>query len=226
MLVERVHSGSMDKPFILFCLVGLLMSCTAQTQEVIPTSDLTPEETFEAFLLEQNAQFRDSEQSPLLEKDRKRFVSLNYFPYDDSYRVQASWTPTPDEKPFLMPTSTERTPRYVKAGYFTFEWEDRVVNLSAYKNLELPKGHPYREMLFIPFNDLTNGEESYGGGRYMDVTEPVGSGRIDLDLNLTYHPYCAYNYKYSCPIPPDENMLDIAVRAGVKSGINGEHSDH
>jgi len=211
---------------MLLVLLGLLMSCRGQTQETLPVPELTPEQAFEAFLLEQNEHFRDADESPLMESDRERFVSLNYFPYDLSYRVKAVWTSTPEEKPFLMPTSTERTPRYVKAGYFSFQCEGQTVQLSAYKNLELPKGHPYREMLFIPFNDLTNGEESYGGGRYLDVEEPSDSEQIELDLNLTYHPYCAYNYKYSCPIPPKENVLNLAVYAGVKSGINGELPEH
>lgn len=76
--------------------------------------------------------------------------------------------------------------------------------------------------LFLPFNDLTNGVTTYGGGRYMDVEAPAEDGSVTLDLNLTYHPYCAYNYKYSCPIPPQENMLDVAIEAGVMMGINGE----
>jgi uncharacterized protein (DUF1684 family) len=74
------------------------------------------------------------------------------------------------------------------------------------------------DYLFIPFTDLTNGHGSYGGGRYLDLTiPPAGTTTMVLDFNRAYNPSCAYNVAYSCPVPPPENRLAIAIPAGVKS---------
>jgi uncharacterized protein (DUF1684 family) len=78
----------------------------------------------------------------------------------------------------------------------------------------------YRDYLFLPFADLTNGEETYGGGRYLDLTIPTGN-TILLDFNKAYNPYCAYNPKYSCPLVPKQNRLDIPIIAGVKAFKKG-----
>ncbi len=88
--------------------------------------------------------------------------------------------------------------------------------LLAYQNLDLLKNKPEYRKLFVPFNDYTNGVSSYGGGRYLDIDIPAGDKTI-IDFNFAYNPYCAYHDRWSCPIPPSENNLDIEVEAGVKS---------
>ena len=76
----------------------------------------------------------------------------------------------------------------------------------------------YANYLFLPFNDNTNGKTSYGGGRFIDLEIPeAGSKTIVIDFNKSYNPYCAYNHKYSCPIPPSENNLNVEISAGVKA---------
>ena len=72
----------------------------------------------------------------------------------------------------------------------------------------------YEDYLFIPFNDLTNGNETYDGGRYLDL-KTTSESTIVIDFNKAYNPYCAYNDKYSCPIPPRENDLPIEIKAGI-----------
>lgn len=84
-----------------------------------------------------------------------------------------------------------------------------------YQNLELTKSSQYKDYLFLPFTDLSNGSSSYSGGRYVDMRIPK-SNRTTLDFNKTYNPYCAYNGEYSCPVPPADNHLDTMVEAGVK----------
>ena len=69
--------------------------------------------------------------------------------------------------------------------------------------------------LFVPFGDLTNGSETYPGGRYLEL-ERTATGIYDLDFNRAYHPFCYYNATYDCPYPPRENRLAIPVRAGEK----------
>ena len=87
--------------------------------------------------------------------------------------------------------------------------------MNIYQNLELISKPEYVDYLFVPFTDLTNGKGSYSGGRYIDTRIPPGK-KIVLDFNKAYNPYCAYNGKYSCPIPPEENHLEVEIRAGVK----------
>ncbi len=69
--------------------------------------------------------------------------------------------------------------------------------------------------LFVPFGDRTNGNETYPGGRYLDL-DRTATGIYDLDFNRAYHPYCLFNATYDCPVPPRENRLPVPVRAGEK----------
>ena len=97
---------------------------------------------------------------------------------------------------------------------FTLAGQERT--LSIYQNVRLSQMPQYRDYLFLPFNDLTNGDGSYGGGRYLDLRMPKGD-TIVLDFNKCYNPYCAYNHKYSCPFPPDGQYVPVAIEAGVKA---------
>ena len=90
------------------------------------------------------------------------------------------------------------------------------LKLNIYQNHRLRKMEKYRNHLFLPFTDLTNGEETYGGGRYIDLSIP-DSDTIIIDFNKAYNPYCAYSSTRSCPIPPRENDLDLKVEAGVRT---------
>ena len=162
-----------------------------------------------------NHEFADSIETPLTKKDWAEFTHLDFFPIDLKYRVVARFIRTPDEKPFEMATSTNRKPKYVKYAEAHFEIDGKKFTLSLYQSLRTPKTAGYENMLFLPFKDHTNGFGSYGGGRFMDVEIPDGK-TIVLDFNKAYNPYCAYNHRYSCPIPPEENHLEIAIKAGVK----------
>jgi uncharacterized protein (DUF1684 family) len=103
----------------------------------------------------------------------------------------------------------------VKYGELAFSLNGKEFKLNIYQNLGLINKEGYEDYLFLPFLDETNGIESYGGGRYVDARIPEGATMI-IDFNKAYNPYCAYNHKYSCPIPPKENHLDIKVLAGVR----------
>ena len=166
------------------------------------------------FQKKMNADFKDPEHSPLKDKDRKTFKTLNFFPADTSFSVVAEFVRTPYEMPFEMPTTTDRKPVYVKYGeaYFTLYGKEYKLNL--YQNQELTQDPEYENYLFMPFTDLTNGVTTYSGGRYIDMRIPKGKELI-IDFNKAYNPYCAYNGKYSCPIPPAENHIDMKISAGV-----------
>lgn len=165
---------------------------------------------------EMNADYKDATKSPLKEKDRKEFKGLDFFKFDSTYVVTAKLTRTPDEKPFKMKTTTDRLPNYVKYGVVEFQLEGKPHQLDIFQNLDILDDEEYKDYLFLPFLDNTNGEGSYSGGRYVEGKIPEGN-TIVLDFNTAYNPYCAYNDKYSCPIVPRSNYVDADVKAGVKA---------
>lgn len=180
----------------------------------------TQEEVFsdiEAFQTNLNENFKNPEKSILLKEDFDQFESLEFYPVDLNFRVKAILKRTPNEKPFLMPTTTDRLPLYVKYAtlHFSIHRQDFVLDL--FQNMEPKEG--YEDYLFLPFTDLTSGNGSYGGGRYIDLLKTEGDTLI-LDFNKSYNPYCAYNPSYSCPIPPEQNDLKIRVEAGIKDFSN------
>jgi len=87
----------------------------------------------------------------------------------------------------------------------------------VYQSQDLLKRPGFENYLFVPFTDRTNGHGSYGGGRYLDLRiPPKGATTMPLDFNRAYNPSCAYAPGYSCPVPPAENRLNVAIPAGVQ----------
>ncbi len=168
---------------------------------------------------EMNREYADSATSPLTPEDRAAFVSLSFFPPNADFCVSAVLVLTPDAEPFIMKTSGTKTPTYRQYGVFHFEIKGQLFSLPAYQRVEVLTTDEYADYLFLPFNDLTNGDETYISGRFMDCRIQKDSV-YTLDFNKAYNPYCAYNHKYSCPIPPKENFLNIRVEAGVKDSLH------
>ena len=169
-----------------------------------------------AYQQSENARFRDTLTSPLVKDDIPGFTGLEFYPVDLKYRVEAEFTLTPGAEPFKMPTTTSRLVTYRKYGEARFTLHDREFVLAVYQNQEIMHKEGYEDYLFLPFKDQTNEHGSYGGGRYINLTIPPGN-TIIIDFNKCYNPYCAYNSRYSCPLPPDENHLGIEIPAGVKA---------
>ena len=172
-------------------------------------------QTSEEFQVNLNKKFADSTSSPLKKEDLKIFKNLNFFNIDSKYIVEAKLVRTKKEKVFKMKTSTDRLPEYKKYGELYFKIHGKELKLNVYQNIDLIKKKEYKNYLFLPFTDLTCGNDSYTAGRYIDLRIPK-SDTIIIDFNKAYNPYCAYNYKYSCPIVPAENNLAIEIKAGVK----------
>lgn len=187
--------------FFLFCCVQI----TAFSQEEIIKEIVQYQE-------ELNEKFSNPETSILEPEDFKIFDGLKFYPVNLKYRVEARLVRTPDEKPFLMPTTTSRRPEYVKYGELHFEIDDKPLVLDIFQAMQRSEG--YEDYLFLPFTDGTSGEGSYGGGRYMDICIPQDDTVI-LDFNKSYNPYCVYNDKYSCPLTPRQNHLRVDIEAGV-----------
>ena len=161
----------------------------------------------------------DTTNSILTQEERIHFIGLDYYPVDENFQLIGTFTKSKGKK-FKMPTSTERTPKYRRYGYIDFTFNGEVQRLTVYQNISLSKKPGFTDYLFLPFRDLTSKTSTYGGGRYLDIKIPEGS-EILLDFNLAYNPYCAYSIRYSCPIPPPENTLEISIEAGEK--YSGSH---
>ncbi len=165
---------------------------------------------------EKDQEYRTEDNSPIPDKKKKNFAGLHYFAPDAKYCVEARFEKLTDTTSFIMKTTQVRyQPVYRPYANLFFSIDGKEYQLTAYQNVKLAKQEEYKKYLFIPFNDLTNGMESYGGGRYIDIDIPEGK-TVTLDFNKCYNPYCSYNAKYSCPIPPDENNMQIMIPAGEK----------
>ena len=211
-----MHSQSEMRITLIF-LISIILNAS-----FVHGQDKTEEELFkkahlervEAYRQEMNEKFKDSIRSPLLKEDIEEFVGLEFYDADPGYRVEATFKVNKKQKKFKMKTTTDRRPAYIKYAKTKFVLKGQEYVLNVYKNEGLTKKEGYEDYLFIPFTDLTNGETTYGGGRYIDIRIPNGD-MVEIDLNLAYNPYCAYNYNYSCPIVPLENHLPTRVEAGV-----------
>jgi len=172
------------------------------------------------FQAEKNEEFKNPETSPLPDRYRKDFERLDFFLPDTNYVVRAKFVRTPNAVPFQMPTTTDRKTTEVVYAIAHFNLNGQKHQLEVYQNKELMLDEGYEDYLFLPFTDLTNDEETYGGGRYIDLKIPA-EDFIIIDFNRAYNPSCAYNKKYSCPIVPKVNHLKTKVFAGVKAFDKG-----
>ncbi|MCM4168706.1 hypothetical protein KCTC52924_02398 [Arenibacter antarcticus] len=205
----------------IICLLGCKESKkyhdTQHTSELVANAgELTDVFQFQDKL---NREFKNPETSPLPDRYRKNFTSLDFFVPDSTYRITAKFTRTPEALPFFMPTTTGGKTEELVYAIINFQLNGKEHELEVYQNTELIQQAQYKDYLFLPFSDLTNGEETYGGGRYLDLRIPEGN-TIVLDFNKAYNPYCAYNAKYSCPVVPKQNRLDTHISAGVKTFSN------
>ena len=197
----------------LFLLSVFAFSMAAEAQAFYGATDV------KVFRDGREKEFRNKDESPLKEEDFPIFKGLNYFSVDKKFRVKADFTRTGDEKYFQMPTSSGRTKKYIKFGTLKFNLNGKNYSLNVYQaDAEtLAKFPEYKDLLFVPFKDATNGKLTYGGGRYIDI-KITSDKQVILDFNLAYNPSCAYGSdRYSCPIPPKENFLQVEINAGEKS---------
>ena len=152
-----------------------------------------------------------SAESPVPPEKRASFPPLPYYDIDPSYQVPAALSVAPGEAVLELPTSTGQRRKMRKIGTLSFTLKGQPLTLSAFVDAST---NDVRR-LFVPFGDLTNGTETYPGGRYLDL-DRTATGIYDLDFNRAYHPFCVFNAEYDCPYPPRENRLQIPVRAGER----------
>jgi uncharacterized protein (DUF1684 family) len=162
----------------------------------------------EEFRAEKDEFFKTDRQSPLTREQKREFHGLNYFPENPDLRFEAELEVFPEQQKIAMQTSTGDSAEYTRYARFHFVVDGQTVALTVYTDEE--GGY------FLPFADSQAGKETYGAGRYLEP-DPLPNGRIYVDFNLAYNPYCAYNENWSCPLTPFENRLKVPIRAGEKS---------
>ena len=154
-------------------------------------------------------------QSALGTEQKKAFAGLNYFPYDSAYDVLGEFQATASGKSLTVMLGGDGETRLLPIGRVRFALPAGVAALTAYWI------EGYGGGLFIPFGDASNGATTYGGGRYLydsikgaDLGER--DGKLVMNFNYAYYPSCAYNARWTCPLPPAENQLSFAIPAGEK----------
>ncbi|HEY9001019.1 MAG TPA: DUF1684 domain-containing protein [Mucilaginibacter sp.] len=158
--------------------------------------------------------FLSDTHSPLKKEDLQY---LRFYDADSTFKVTAKEELLSNEQIFIMPVFVGTGRQYVRYAVLKFSLKGQPMQLTVYRNIALSAIPQYKDYLFLPFTDDTNGAETYGGGRYIDLREgDFRNNEIVIDFNKAYNPYCAFSGGYSCPKPPDENHLQIAVKAGEK----------
>ncbi|MGH2620436.1 MAG: DUF1684 domain-containing protein [Anaerolineales bacterium] len=160
----------------------------------------------ELFRKEKDEFFRKSHDSPLLPKQQAAFAGLSYFPENSDLLLAVEVSRFPEEQEVKIQTNTGAVQTYRRHGRFKFEVDGQPAELTIFEN-----EHGY----FLPFADSLAGQETYGAGRYLEP-ERLLDGRFEVDFNVAYNPYCAYNERWSCPITPAENRLKVPIRAGER----------
>ena len=153
-----------------------------------------------------------SSESPVVAAQRPSFQPLPYYPIDEQYNVPAALKVLRGDDVIEMSTSSGKPRRMRRIGTLGFTLKGQPLTLTAFAEAD----DQSLRQLFVPFGDLTNGIETYQGGRYLDL-ELQGSGVYELDFNRAYHPFCVFNPEYECPIPPRENRLAIPIKAGERN---------
>jgi len=144
---------------------------------------------------------------------------MSFFPVNEKYTMTCQFERTMNSPWFRMESSGPIKKNYRVYGTIHFTINDTAVTLNIYQSQDLMTTQQYKDHLFIPFTDATSGEETYESGRYIDLEiKDIVNNKVLIDFNKAYNPYCAYvSGKFNCPIPPAENRLIVAIRAGEKA---------
>ncbi|WP_221393158.1 DUF1684 domain-containing protein [Dyadobacter sp. NIV53] len=188
-------------------LIGLFICTTTVAQNFAKETEI--------FRQKYKQEFIKTDNSPL-KKDDLQY--LKFYDPDSTFQVPAIFSRAKNSQSFEMPTYSGTKKTFVKYGTIRFRLYGKRQTLTVYRSLSLQTLPQYRDYLFLPFKDKTSGNETYGGGRYIDLkTSDVKDGNFILDFNKAYNPYCAYSEGYNCPIPPKVNTMPVSVEAGEKN---------
>ncbi len=197
---------------VILILVGVVVLAAVA---YMFTAGETPEDYIEKIEKERERQFkfiRFNIDSPLTEEQKAQFKSLTFYDVNPAYKVKARLLPIENKKVREVPLTDGSVQRYIEHSYAEFELGGKTNKLLLLQAMD----EVDKRNFFLAFADETSAKETYGGGRYLNVRQD-GKNSITIDFNLAYNPYCAYNPDYACPIPPKENLLDIALPVGEKN---------
>lgn len=198
----------MKKLFLLVAFFSIVTSCATKTVKAI-----TETQKFQTELVDFYA---NPKTTPLNEEEKAVFKGITFFPIDEKYCIEAEFKPLVDGNVIPFPTSAGKIKHYKEYGIATFHLNGKQHQLTIYQSS--PIMEQYKDHLFLPFTDDTNGNTTYGGGRYIDLSIEksfIDEGKVLIDFNQSYNPYCAYSKRYNCPIPPGNNSLETEIKAGV-----------
>jgi len=193
----------------------LLLIATACTSGPPPVDSTSHDQETREIRIRKDAMLRSSEESPIPADTRASFSGLSYYDIRPEFHVPAYLEVDPSSTQVLstLDTSTNQPRKMRRVGTLGFTLSQTGYKLAAFADPE----DTAMARLFVPFGDLTNNTETYGGGRYLDLDRSP-TGFYDLDFNRAYHPYCVYNSTFDCPVPPRENRLAVAIPAGERLG--------
>ena len=179
-------------------------------------SDLDVAGRCHKFLAGREHLFKTHPQSPLSEKQKAHFQPPDYFAFDPALRFVLPVDTAVEPQTFNLELRDDGLVRMRRFGRIRFALDGQQVDLSLFWILGYGGG------LFLPFRDVTNSRETYGGGRYLlDTIKHADFGQQDdrlvIDFNYAYNPSCAYNAQWHCPLAPVENRLPVGIRAGEEA---------
>lgn len=157
------------------------------------------------------------ENSPLTDTQKENYVPLDYYPENPDLTFVLDVDTDVPSDPVQLPTTTGEAKEYTPHGKVTFSVNGEEATLTVYRE-------PGRGRLLIPFRDATSGKDTYGAGRTVDPQERP-DGKLTVDFNYAYGPYCQYNDNWVCTLPPMNNWLKVPIEAGEKKYPNKE-SEH
>lgn len=210
--MKNITTHSLVKSIVYFLIVGILFSC--HTKHAVQQAE-TYIDKIAQHRIQYKADFLADERAPLQEED---FENMHFYPADEQYDCACTFTRTPDANPFEMSTVSGNVQIFTKYGIASCPINNELVKVNIYASKRTQSMPGYKDHLFIPFRDLTSGESTYGGGRYIDLkTGDIKNNRVAIDFNKCYNPWCMYSDGYNCPIPPTENHLAVSIEAGEKT---------
>ena len=187
------------------------MVSSCKTKKIVPEVDTYSSE-IEKHREEYKQGFLADERSPLREAD---FEFMNFYAPDEAFRCNCTFVSTPNAKPFEMSTVSGNVKIFSTYGVASCPIAGKQIQVNIYSNKQMQAMPGYRDYLFIPYKDMTSGDTTYGGGRYIDMRMgDIRDGSVIIDFNKCYNPWCMYSDGYNCPIPPIENHLEVAIEAG------------
>ena len=198
--------GSPALPALLLVLLALATACSSAP----PDDPKSYIEELAAGRATKDSEFNTASNSPVPANRRAELLPLAYFPIDPDYKIATALKPSNDSTVVTMATSTGGRAQFRRVGTFEFSLKGQPLTLTAFHEVGA-RG----DTLFVPFTDLTTGNETYEAGRFLEI-QPNATGIYEIDFNQSFFPYCYYNITYECPISPRENHLQIPVRAGER----------